>query len=154
MIYKSIFSSALGFLEICADSDAAVSRIYFTSTPSADYTETAVTRQAAKELEEYFAGTRREFSFAIAPQGTDFAQQVWQACREIAYGSSKSCKELAAAIGDDKAAKKVEQAVDLNPIAIAIPTHRVTRKTNFLTGFSTEAMRNEALRGAEKEFNK
>jgi len=154
MTYKSIFSSALGFLEICADTPEAVSRIYFTSTPSADYTEAAITRQAAKEFEEYFAGTRREFTFAIAPDGSAFAQQVWQACREIAYGSSKSCKELAAAIGDDKAARKVEQAIDTNPIAIAIPTHRVTRKTNFLTGFSTEAMRNEALRGAEKEFNK
>ena len=154
MIYKSIFSSALGFLEICADTGEAVSRIYFTSTPSTDYTESAITRQAAEELEEYFAGKRREFTFAMAPQGTDFERQVWQACREIAYGSSKNCKELACAIGDDKAAKKVEQAVDANPIAVAIPTHRVTRKTNFITGFSTEAMRNEALRGAEKEFNK
>ena len=57
-IYKSIFSSALGFLEICADTGEAVSRIYFTSSPSTDYTETAVTRQAVEELEEYFAGKR------------------------------------------------------------------------------------------------
>jgi len=154
MIYKSIFSSPLGFLEICADSGDAVSRIYFTSTPSRNFTESEVTKRAALQLEEYFQGKRRSFDFPMQPEGTEFEKEVWRACTEIPYAESLSFKELAANIGDDKAAKKVGLAVDKNPVFIAVPTHRVKGKTNFLAGFSTEAALKEALLGMEVNFEK
>ena len=152
MIYKSIFSSPLGYLEICADAGEAVTRLYFTSTPSEQYTESEITRQAARELEEYFSGQRQQFNFALAPEGSAFEQQVWQACCDIGYGKTATFQDLAAAIGDAKSAKKVGQAVEANPIAIAIPTHRVIGKTSLLASFSTEAAQKEAPRGAEKQF--
>lgn len=154
MINKSVYSSALGFLEICADGGSEVTRIYFTSTPSESYTENENTALAAKQLEQYFKGERRTFDFPLKPKGTDFQLLVWEACSKIPYGETRTYKEIAAAIGDDKSARAVGKALGENPVAIAIPDHRAVGKSNFLSSFSAEAAIKEALLGAEKNFKK
>ena len=154
MIYKSIYASPLGYLEICADTPEAISRIYFTSSPAASYTESPLTKAAALQLEEYFKGQRRAFDFPMQPEGTAFQKQVWQACRDIPYAQTKTYKQLAEAIGDDKAARAVGNALNSNPILIAIPCHRVIGRSNFLSGFAAGAAVKEALLGAEKNFLK
>lgn len=154
MIYKSIYSSPLGFLEICADGGEKVTRIYFTSTPSSRYTECESTRRAAEQLAAYFQGSLTDFTVPLAPEGTAFEQQVWEACRNIPYGETRTYKEIAAAIGDEKAARKAGQAVEKNPVAILIPTHRVKGKLSLLGSISSQAAIHEALRGAEKNFLK
>ena len=152
MIYKSIYSSPLGYMEICADEGKEVTRIYFTSSPSKNFTESEVTRLAAAQLAEYFAGKRRTFDFPMKPKGTEFQMQVWGACREIPYGETRTYKQLATAIGDDKAARAVGNALGDNPLLIAVPCHRVIGKSNFLSGFAAGAAVKEALIGAEKNF--
>lgn len=154
MIYKSIYSSPLGYLEICSDGGEAITRIYLSSTPSSEFTENELTKTAALQLSEYFEGKRENFDFPIEPDGTAFEKEVFRACTAIPYAESLSFKELAAKIGDEKAARKVGLAVDKNPILIAIPTHRVKGKTNFLAGFSTETAVKEALLGMEKNRKK
>ena len=154
MICKSIFSSPLGYLEICADGGDAVTRIYFTSTPSDTFTPNTCTEQAATQIAAYFRGERQTFTFPMAPEGTAFEQTVWQACREIPYGETVNGKALAAAIGDEKAVRKVLLAVDKNPIAIAIPTHRVKAKGGFFAAVSADSAVQDALCGAEKNFLK
>ena len=154
MIYKSIYSSPLGYLEICSDGGEAITRIYLSSTPSSEYTENELTKKAALEIDEYFEGEREFFDFPIKPDGSAFEKEVYRACMEIPYAESRTFKELAAKIGDDKAARKVGLAVDKNPILIAIPTHRVKGKTSFIAGFSTESAIKEALFGMETSFKK
>ena len=154
MIYKSIYSSPLGYLEICADGEDALTRVYFTSSPSKEYTPNAVTETAAVELEEYFAGKRRHFDVPLSPDGSAFEKAVWEACREIAYGTHCTAKELALKIGDDKAVRKVTAAIEKNPIAVIIPDHRVKGKSNFLSGFGAAAAFKEALLGAEINYLK
>ncbi len=154
MIYKSIYSSPLGFLEICSDGGEAITRAYFTSTPSAEYVENALTKAAAAQARAYFEGERRSFELPLAPEGTAFQKQVWHACTEIEYAHSKTFKELAAAIGDDKAARKVALAVEENPIAVFIPDHRVKGKASFLATLSSRSAIKEALLGAEVQFAK
>ena len=154
MIYKSVYSSPLGYFEICSDGGESITRLYLTSSPSASYTENALTRLAAVQLEEYFSGDRRTFDLPLDPDGTAFEKEVWRACREIPYGETRTYKEIAAAIGDEKAVRAVGKAIDANPIFICIPCHRVLGKRSFLSGFAADAAIKEALLGAEKNYLK
>ena len=154
MINKSVLSSPLGYIEICADSGEEVTRIYFTSNPSATYTENENTALAAAQLGEYFKGERKEFDFPMKPEGSEFQKTVWEQCRKTAYGETTTYKQIATAIGDDKAARAVGNALGENPILIAVPCHRVIRKNNFLSGFGAGAAVKEALLNFEKNILK
>ena len=81
---------------------------------------------------------------------SDFQKMVWEQCRKIKYGETGTYKEIATAIGDDKAVRAVGNALGENPILIAIPCHRVIRKNNFLSGFAAGAAVKEALLNFEK----
>lgn len=154
MINKSVWSSPLGYIEVCADGGAEVTRLYFTSTPSKNYTQNENTSLAVKQLEEYFKGERKYFDFPMKPDGTEFQKTVWEQCRKINYGETSTYKDLATAIGDDKAARAVGNALGENPILIAIPCHRVIGKRNFLSGFSAGTAVKEALLNFEKNILK
>lgn len=68
-------------------------------------------------------------------QGTAFQRRVWLALREIPPGSTVSYGEIAARIGNPKAARAVAQACASNPVAVAIPCHRVVRSDGNLGGY-------------------
>lgn len=89
-----------------------------------------------RQLEEYFAGQRREFDLPLAPQGTAFQQRVWQALMEIPFGTSMSYSEIAQAIGNPNAVRAVGLANGRNHIPIVIPCHRVIGKNGSLTGYA------------------
>ncbi len=98
--------------------------------------ETELLQRAEKELLEYFAGERKEFSIPLAFHGTDFQRRVWEELLKIPYGETTTYKEIATAIGHEKAVRAVGSAVGKNPIAILIPCHRVLPKSGGLGGFS------------------
>ncbi|KLV09011.1 6-O-methylguanine DNA methyltransferase [Photobacterium aquae] len=77
------------------------------------------------QLSEYLAGTRKEFSLPLAPQGTDFQKQVWQALTEIPYNSQRSFQQIASYIAHPCAFQAIGMARNVNPIPIIIPCHRV-----------------------------
>ncbi|MGO9328373.1 MAG: methylated-DNA--[protein]-cysteine S-methyltransferase [Steroidobacteraceae bacterium] len=91
--------------------------------------------EAARHLEEYFAGTRREFELPLAPRGTPFQERVWQALTEIPYGVTWSYGQLAKRIGNPKASRAVGLANGSNPISILVPCHRVIGADGSLTGY-------------------
>lgn len=95
----------------------------------------APVREAAKQLDEYFQGLRRQFDFPITVSGTAFQQSVWDYLLTIPYGESRTYGEIAAAIGKPGAARAVGGAVGSNPISIAIPCHRVLAFGNRLGGY-------------------
>lgn len=68
-------------------------------------------------------------------RGTVFQQRVWQALREIPPGETASYAEIAERIGSPKAARGVAQACAANPLAVAIPCHRVVRTDGGLSGY-------------------
>jgi AraC family transcriptional regulator, regulatory protein of adaptative response / methylated-DNA-[protein]-cysteine methyltransferase len=68
-------------------------------------------------------------------QGTVFQERVWQALREIPPGATVSYGQVAARIGQPKAARAVAQACGANPLAVAIPCHRVVRRSGDLSGY-------------------
>ena len=92
--------------------------------------------QVALELQEYFDGKRRCFTFPIRPEGTDFQKAVWQELLRIPYGQTRTYSQIASAIGRPKASRAVGIACGKNPIWIAVPCHRVIGKNNALTGYA------------------
>lgn len=89
----------------------------------------------AREIEEYFAGTRREFTIPLAPRGTGFQLAVWNALLEVPYGDTISYAELARRIGRPAAVRAVGAANGANPIPVVIPCHRVIGSNGTLTGY-------------------
>ena len=78
-------------------------------------------------------------------RGTAFQQRVWQALREIPVGTTASYTQIANRIGAPKAVRAVGGAIAANPIAVAIPCHRVIRTDGSLCGYRWGVERKRAL---------
>ncbi len=87
------------------------------------------------ELEEYFAGNRREFTFPLDLRGTDFQQACWRALLAIPYGETRTYADIARAVGKPTAFRAVGMANNRNPIAIVVPCHRVIASNGTLCGY-------------------
>lgn len=104
-----------------------------------------------QQLEEYFAGQRRQFDIPLAPRGTDFQLQVWEALRTIPYGETISYGELARQIDRPKASRAVGAANGRNPIPVIIPCHRVIGSSGSLVGFGGGLPIKQQLLALERE---
>ena len=104
-----------------------------------------VSELAATQLQEYFAGTRNHFTFPMDLRGTSFQISVWNALTQIPYGQRATYKDIARAIGNEKAVRAVGMACNRNPIWIAIPCHRVIGSSQKLTGYAGGLSMKEAL---------
>ncbi len=93
--------------------------------------------QAVQQLHEYFEGTRKQFSLPLAPPGTAFQQQVWQALQQVVYGTTVTYQDLAEQLGKPTAARAVGSANGRNPIAIIVPCHRVLGRDGRLRGYAS-----------------
>jgi len=78
-------------------------------------------------------------------RGSVFQRRVWQALREIKPGSTASYAEIAQRIGQPRAVRAVAQACATNPVALAIPCHRVIRTDGSLSGYRWGVERKRAL---------
>ena len=92
--------------------------------------------QAEDELAAYFAGQLTAFNVALAPVGTAFQHQVWQALLAHPFGDAASYSDIASAIDNPKAVRAVGSANGANRIAIIIPCHRIIGKGGALTGYA------------------
>ena len=90
---------------------------------------------ARQQLEEYFSGTRREFSVPLDLEGSPFQVEVWTALRAIPYGETVSYADIARAVGRPAAVRAVGAANGRNPISIIVPCHRVIGADGSLTGY-------------------
>lgn len=92
--------------------------------------------RAVAQLREYFQGQRKDFDFCIAPQGTAFQTEVWKLLLEIPFGATTTYGTLARRLGDEKRSRAVGAANGRNPIAVAVPCHRVIGCSGSLTGYA------------------
>jgi methylated-DNA-[protein]-cysteine S-methyltransferase len=100
----------------------------------------------AAQLEEYFAGQRKEFTVPLAPSGTAFQLTVWEQLTKIPYGSTISYGDVARALGKRLvAARAVGLANGRNPISVIVPCHRVIGSDGSLTGYGGGLERKELL---------
>ncbi len=96
----------------------------------------ALHEHAIAQLEEYFAGRRREFNLPLdLSAGTPFQQAVWTALLGIPYGQTWSYRQVAEAVGRPRAARAVGQANRANPVPIIVPCHRVIGADGSLRGY-------------------
>src|ERR1700733_687872 len=82
-------------------------------------------RHYVDELEQYFAGTHREFTFSLDLRGTDFQKACWGALLAIPYGETRTYAAIARAVDKPNAFRAVGMANNRNPVAIVVPCHRV-----------------------------
>ena len=153
-IYFTEFSSRIGKIQLRGTAIALTGVFmedhrYEPARPVGAVCDAAPLRSAQRELEEYFAGERREFSLALEPVGTPFQKCVWQALRAIPYGQTISYGELARRIANPRAVRAVGLANGRNPISIIVPCHRVIGANGTLTGYGGGLERKRKLLALE-----
>jgi methylated-DNA-[protein]-cysteine S-methyltransferase len=147
-LYTTIVDSPCGPLLCVVDQAGAVVRIEFGKGREAQkmterlkdsgveiVEDPARTAEVRRQLEEYFAGERREFDLTLAPAGTPFELAVWEELRRIPFGETRSYGEIARTLGRPTAYRAVGRANGANPIPIVVPCHRVIGSDGSLTGF-------------------
>jgi methylated-DNA-[protein]-cysteine S-methyltransferase len=124
---RTAVTSPVGRFVVEGDA-TGVTRIYLPSeAPRVNgATPAPAVAQAATQLAEYLAGTRRRFSVRLAPaEASDFRHAVWSALEAIPYGEVRTYAEVAGAIGRPGAQRAVGQANAANPWPVVVPCHRV-----------------------------
>jgi methylated-DNA-[protein]-cysteine S-methyltransferase len=136
-LYASAFPSPIGELTAVVDADGAVVELRFAHQgPPADVTwDDARCAHVRRELEEYFAGERREFGLTLRPRGTEWQRRCWTAVLRIPYGCRLDYREVATIAGNPVAFRAAGRANATNPIPILIPCHRVLSPGGGLTGY-------------------
>ena len=105
--------------------------------------------EVARQLDEYFDGSRTTFDLRLAPAGTPFQRRVWDELARIPRGATVTYGELAARVGHPRAARAVGAAVGRNPISIVVPCHRVIGADGTLTGYAGGVGRKASLLALE-----
>lgn len=88
-----------------------------------------------RQLDEYFSGKRKQFTFPLDLRGTDFQVACWQALLAIPYGETRTYADIARAVGRPQGFRAVGMANNRNPIAIVVPCHRVIASDGTLCGY-------------------
>lgn len=146
------FHSPIGPIKVTATPDAITELIF---TDSIDSTQDAnnLLVECRKQLGEYFAHKRKEFTLPVEQSGTAFQQSVWEELQQIPYGETRSYLGLAKALGNEKAVRAVGAANGRNKIALLVPCHRVIGSSGEFIGFAYGKERKRFLLDLEKGFS-
>ncbi len=146
------YDSPVGTLRIAEDGTGITEITLVKSveeTPAQQKTE--LLKETVRQLEEYFAGSRKGFDLPLSLKGTPFQLSVWEALQTIPYGSTCSYQQIAAQVGSPKACRAVGMANHYNPVIIVVPCHRVIGKNGAMVGFGGGIDVKERLLGLEHE---
>lgn len=147
---SAIYPFPFGRLKIGYEGDT-VTLLKRTDEPTGGEGRTPLTDLAFGQISEYLEGRRREFDFPYLLRGTEFQQKVWRALCAIPYGETRTYGEIAAAVGNPRAARAVGMANHENKILIAVPCHRVIGADGSLVGYGSGLDMKQALLRLEKE---
>jgi methylated-DNA-[protein]-cysteine S-methyltransferase len=140
--FYKLVDSPVGQLRLVASDRGLAGIVWMNDRPRSASLETELEAsempilvEAARQLEEYFAGARKGFDLELDFEGTEFQRKVWRALLTIPYGETRSYAQIAKQIGQPQAVRAVGAANGRNPISIVAPCHRVIGSTGKLTGF-------------------
>lgn len=139
------YQSAIGFLTFCEEEGKIIVISTHYAPERGNEEETEVIRKAYTQLTEYLDGKRKVFDLPLAPKGTDFQKQVWQALCKIPYGQTRTYKQIAEAIGNPKGVRAVGMANNRNPLIIVVPCHRVIGSNGKMIGYAAGVDKKEFL---------
>ncbi len=149
--YTTSYNSKVGILEI-ESTDKAITKVHFSDKKKvkSDPELPPIIKKCVKQLDEYFKGRRQNFSLELQLEGTDFQKKVWEQLLRIPFGETASYRDIAKAVGNEKAVRAVGGANGKNNIAIIIPCHRVIGADGDLVGFGGGLWRKVWLLNHEK----
>lgn len=132
------------------DSQRAVFDSLRAEFPNAAFKSASEFSPFAAAMLEHVTGERPEIDLPLDIRATAFQLRVWRALKQIPYGETRSYSEVAESIGAPRAARAVARACATNPVALAIPCHRVVRNDGSLGGYGFGVERKEVLLATEK----
>lgn len=135
----------MGTAEIVGDDFGIVSISVIDDKISASANIPESLMDCAKQLREYFEGSRTAFTLNLNPKGTDFQKKVWKALLTIPFGTTTTYLKQTLGLGNEKAIRAVAAANGKNPIWIIIPCHRVIGSNGSLTGYASGLWRKKWL---------
>ncbi|MFT3680612.1 MAG: methylated-DNA--[protein]-cysteine S-methyltransferase [Ferruginibacter sp.] len=160
MTELTYYRSPVGLLSISTDG-TAINTLLFTDWKGARADDGSITitkpaslllQDCIQQLDEYFAGQRKDFDLPLKQDGSDFQQQVWYQLTLIPYGKTISYLELSKRINNVKAIRAVGTTNGSNSIAIIVPCHRVIGSNGDLTGYGGGLWRKRWLLEHENKF--
>ncbi len=131
---------------------AELKRLYAHAKGSLGFGRFAPTDQIEAEMDAFLDLRQDRFETPLAPLGTAFTKEVWQALRQIPPGETRSYSDVARAMSRPNTTRAVARANGANPIAIVIPCHRVLGADGALTGYGGGLWRKQALIELERGF--
>ena len=123
-----------------------------------EYPNATIRREAsgvapwAKTILKYLRGNQPRLNLPLDIEATAFQRRVWEELRRIPYGSTRSYKDVARAIGRPRAVRAVARACATNPVSLVIPCHRVLRSDGSLGGYRWGLKRKQALLSSESGY--
>ncbi len=144
--YRGYYKCPIGLIRVVA-SEEGISHVDFIDDEQnkKDENLNPVVTDCINQLDEYFSGKRKEFSIKLSLEGTEFQKSVWQALLDIPFGTTKSYKDIAVSINNEKAVRAVGGANHNNKISIIVPCHRVIGKSGKMVGYGGGVWRKEWL---------
>ncbi|MEI2402013.1 methylated-DNA--[protein]-cysteine S-methyltransferase [Niallia taxi] len=146
--YMIDYQSPIGLVEITGTEEGVYS-VLFTERDILQYPLLENTPKSLidcyQQLDLYFKGELETFTFAYIVEGTDFQKNVWNTLPSISYGNTGSYKDIAAAIGNEKAVRAVGSTNGKNKLCIVLPCHRIIGSNGSLTGYAGGLWRKEWL---------
>jgi methylated-DNA-[protein]-cysteine S-methyltransferase len=137
-ITHTVLGSPVGDLTVIAD-DGVVTGLYFPGhwgrpDPEKGVRDDVAFAEVARQLGEYFAGTRTSFDLPMRADGDEFQRAVWAEVAKVPSGGTTTYGDIAAVLGAQ--ARDVGAAVGANPLCVLVPCHRVVGKDGKLTGYA------------------
>ena len=141
---SAYISSPVGILQVTG-SAKGIRSILFMNEITEPTEVPSCLKVCVNQLNQYFAGNRKEFDMVIDPIGTDFQLMVWEKLQTIPFGKTISYLELARLTGSETNTRAVGNANGKNKINIVVPCHRVIGSNGKLTGYGGGLWRKEIL---------
>ncbi|MFS0915675.1 methylated-DNA--[protein]-cysteine S-methyltransferase [Brevibacillus sp. 179-C 1.1 NHS] len=148
------YVSPIGIIEISGTEEGVCSILFTDREESIPHEQEEKCPQPLRvcrqQLEEYFAGTRQDFTVPMWMDGTGFQKTVWNTLTTIPYAQKITYTQLAALIGKENAVRAVGNANGKNRLNIIVPCHRLIGVNGSLTGYSGGLWRKEWLQNHER----
>lgn len=144
-MYEAYHQTPVGFVRIRAD-EAFITSISIRDEDPAETPSTSpLINLAIQQLDEYFAGTRRQFDLPLGQPGTGFQKDVWENLMLVPYGSTMSYLQLSHQMKNPLAIRAIAAANGKNMLWIVVPCHRVIGSDGSLTGYAGGLWRKQWL---------
>lgn len=154
---EAIYKLPFGYITVQYEDKVLLSLICAQKEPeisSDNWVFSDFSNEVFRQIREYINGARTDFDINYRLSGTEFQLSVWRELLKIPYGETRTYREIAAAVGNSKAARAVGRSINKNPLHIIIPCHRVIGTDGSLTGYAGGLGIKEKLLDTERKNKK